>query len=377
MKAGKKKMMLKLRRLFTQGAATLLMSLILIMVSTIVIIFAANYGLLADKAITNITRSNQAFEAAQAGLEFGINYLNKRSSTILSSTSNGYINSYSDSSTSNVTLANNSKYTITYSNPVAYNYTIIKITSTGTSDDGTATKTVSQLVKFGSMLLNAPTKPLFAKGSVAMGSGSQVENDYSNYTIDSASTVTLSGTASTVLASGISSTAGNLRSDITQNNATLGALSSADYFVSYFGLPDSMIKSSVGNYYSNTTDTSYRTQVSGKTGTSIWIDQSSGTSAIINGFVVVGSSSDPVLMIINGNNIFTGFVLIYGFVYVNGTNTIASGANVQIIGGLSSTGSISGPGAFQVYYSPSVLSNLQSQSSMRYYAKIPGSWKDF
>src|SRR3990167_4614051 len=134
------------------GATTLIMTLVLLMLSTLIILFAAQYGRLQDKAISNINRSHQAFEAAQAGLEYGVNYLNKFSTAILANPVSGYIPAYSDSNTNNVALANNSRYTITYSNPVAFNYKLIKISSTGTSDDGTSTRTVSQLVKFGSML---------------------------------------------------------------------------------------------------------------------------------------------------------------------------------------------------------------------------------
>lgn len=372
--------MAKLKRyashLHTMGAATLVMALMLVFVSTIIIIFAANFGLMQDKVITNITRNNQAFEAAQAGLEYGVNYLNKRSATILFNPVSGYIQPYSDSNTSNVTLSNNSKYTITYSNPTAYNYKTIKISSTGISDDDTSTRTVSQLVQFGSTLLNIPTKPLFSKGSVSLAASSQIQNDYNNYTIDSASSVSLTDSSQTILNSGTSSTPALLKSDVTENNSILNDMSSADFFSSYFGLSDSLVKSSVGFYYENSTDTNYRTMLSGKTATSIWIDQTAGL-ATINGFSFIGSSSDPVLLIVNGNNVFTGFVIIYGFLFVNGTITTASGANINIIGGVSSTGDISGPGTFQVYYSPTVLNNLQTQRGMQYYAKIPGSWKDF
>src|SRR3990167_6095672 len=117
------------------GAAILVFTLVLVTLSTLIILFAANYGRLNDKSVTNINRHYQAFEAAQAGMEFGINYLDENNAAILASPAGGYILPYSNSSTNNVVLANNSRYTITYSNPVANNYTLIKVTSVGTSDD--------------------------------------------------------------------------------------------------------------------------------------------------------------------------------------------------------------------------------------------------
>lgn len=358
------------------GAATLVMTLVLLMLSTLIIIYAANYGALQDRAIANINRNHQAFEAAQAGLEYGINYLNKNSGTILANPVSGFIPAYSDSHTSNVSLPNKSSFTITYSNPVAYNYTLIKIASTGLSDDGSATHSVSQLVKFGSILLNKPSEPFDTKGSGSFTGSSQINNQYNNTTIKSASTVTLAGSAETVLSSGVSSTAASMGSDVVQNYSTFGNMSGNDFFSSYFGLSQSLVKSSIGNYYSNSSDTNYQSMLSGKTGTSIWIDQTAGT-ATINGFAVIGSTANPVLMIVNGNNNYTGWVIIYGFVYINGTVTIASSANIFIIGGIATTGNLSGPGTLQIYYSPSVLTNLQNQPGMQYYAKVPGSWKDF
>ena len=358
------------------GATTLFMTLILLLLSTMIIIFAAKYGQLQNKSISNINRNNQAFEAAQAGLEYGVNYLNKMSYTILSSPVSGYIRPYSDSNTNDVALANNSRYTITYTNPVAFDYELIKISSTGVSDDSSSTRTVSQLIKFGSKLLSVPTIPLTSKGSVSLANNSEISNQFNNTTIDSASTVTLTGSAQTVLSSGVSSTAGNNQSDITENNTPLNDLSIPDYFTGYFGISADMLKGSVGSLYSNNTDTSYRTQLSGQQGTSIWIDQTGGT-ATVNGFSIVGSPSQPVLLIINGASELTGFVIIYGFVFIDGAVSVAASANIYIYGGIANTGNLSGAGSLRIYYSPTILSNLQNQSGMRYYSKIPGSWKDF
>lgn len=358
------------------GAATLIMSVVLLMVSTLIIIYAASYARLQDKSISNFTRKNQAFSAAQAGLEYGINYLNKNSSSILSNTNNGYLNAYSDNNTRDVTLANNSKYTITYSNPTAYNYKLIKVTSTGTSDDGTSTTTVSQLVQYGSLLSNPPNIPLYTKGSVALSGNTEVNNQYGNTTIKSASTVSLSGFADTVTSNGVSSSAGNIKSDIQQNLSSIANLSSNDFFVTTFGVPENYIKNKMQNYYSNSSNTNYRSQLNNISGTSVWIDQTGGV-ATIGGITVAGSSSNPVLIVVKGNNTLSGFVIIYGFLYVDGSVTLDSSATAYIIGGMVTTGAVSGPGTLNLYYTPSVLSNLQGLSGMRYYAKVPGSWKDF
>lgn len=358
------------------GAATLILSVVLLTVSSLIIIYAANYGQMLDRMVSNINRQKQAYEAAQAGLEFGINYLNRYSSTIVNNASGGYIPTYSDSNTTNIAFNNNSRFTVSYTNPTAYNYTIIKVNSVGTSDDGTATRTISQLVKFGSTLFAQPPLGLVSKGNVTLNNNSQITNQHAYNTIQSGSTVTLGGSATTVNNSGTSSSAGNIQPDITQNMSSLSGTSNNDLFLSYFGVPQNFISSKSTYYFTNSSNTNYGSSLNNIENATMWIDQTGG-SAILNGIFVAGSSSNPILLVINGNTSLSGLSIIYGFVYVIGNLSVNSSANTYIIGGLVTTGNISGTGNLYLYYSPNVLSNLQNQSSTRYYAKIPGSWRDF
>ncbi|HTM64125.1 MAG TPA: PilX N-terminal domain-containing pilus assembly protein [Gammaproteobacteria bacterium] len=357
------------------GAATLVLTIVLLTLSTLLIIFAAEYGKLQSKSISNISRSHQAFEAAQAGLEFGINYLDTNSSTINATSSGGYIN-YSDSNTTNVTQTNSSKFSVVYTNPIANNYNLIKITSTGTSDDGSSIHTISQLVQYGSMLLHAPTVPLISQGSISLGGNSQIINVYNNTTMQTGGSTNLNGSASTILNSGTSSTAGHLQSDIQSNLSILSSQTNSDFFSSFFGLTDSEIKTSVDHYYSSNVSTNYSTTLNGMNGTSIWVDQTGG-SATLGGSSTIGTTSSPVLLIVNGNTMFSGNLTFYGFLFILGTSTTDLTGNVTIIGGMSTTGNLSATGSIQVIYSPSVLTNLQNINSMNYYAKVPGSWSDF
>lgn len=358
------------------GAATLVLSVVLMTLSTLIIIFAAEYGKLESKSISNLHRSQQAFEAAEAGLDYGINYFKTNSETILASPSGGYIQPYTSTNTTNVILSNGSQFSITYTNPVANNYELILVSSAGSSDDSTATRTVSQLIQFGSLLLNPPSATVTSLGSVSMSGTSTVNNPSGTTTIQSGSTVTLSGSASTLNSGGTISTAGNIQSDITQNSPTLASQTSTDFFTSNFGLTTTQMKSKAAYYYSNSVDTSYSSTLNGMTGTSIWIDQPAGTASL-GGSTTIGSSTNPVLLIINGNAGFSGAVTIYGYVFVLGNLTTSATGNLNIFGALSTTSVLSMSGATTITYSQTVLDNLQNNSNMRYYAKIPGSWKDF
>lgn len=359
------------------GAITLLATLILVALATLIILFAANFGVMQSKIISNMNRSQQAFSAADAGLQFGMVYFQKNSSTILAGPSGGHIQPFSDANTSNVTLANNSKYTITYSNPVANNYNLILVSSVGTSDDGSATRTVSQLIQFGSMAETVPVVPLTTKGSVSLAGNTTVVNTFNNSTVVSGSTVGMSGSSQTALNTGVSSTPGNIRSDITSNNSTLANESTTDLFASYFGVPSATVKSNIAHYYSNSSDTNYSSTLSGLTGTSIWIDQTTGTQAQLSGTITIGSSTNPVLMVVNGDLKITGTVTIYGLIYVIGATTTDVLGHVDIIGGVISAGSVTLTGSTTLNFNPTVLSNMQNQASMSYFAKVPGSWRDF
>jgi hypothetical protein len=358
-----------------RGAATILITVILLSVSTLIVLFAANYGVMQQKASANSYRYYQAYEAAEAGLEFAIPYLQKNKTTILAGPVGGYIPAYSDSSTANVTLGNNSKYTIVYSNPIANNYDLIKITVTGTSDDGTSSQVISQLVKFDSFLSTTPNSPLTAKGAVTLKGSAQVNNPTATTNIVSGSTISIEGSASTTTNNpGITSTASGLSSDVTQNNSSLSSMTPDQMFLNYFGVSQSEFKNSVSNYYSNSSDTNYNSALNGKTNTMIWIDQTGGT-AKLDGSTVIGSATQPVILVVNGDLRLAGTATIYGLVFVLGEADTDSVGSSNIYGALINTGSLSLNGSAQVNYSTSTLNSLNQ--NIGYFAKVPGSWVDF
>jgi hypothetical protein len=359
------------------GAATLVLTTIMLVTSTMIVIFAANQGKMLESLTANQTRNKQAMQAALAGAEYGVNYLQQNSATIVANPVSGFI-SYTTGAITNVTLSNNSKYSITYTNPVANNYNLIKITATGVSDDSSATRVVSQLVQFGSMLSSPPTIPLVSKGNLTMSGNASLTNTSNTTTVQLGGTASLSGGANTILNSGTSSTSGNIQSDISQNNSSIADMSQADFFASYFGTQPDAVKNNVQNLYTNSTSTNYSTTLNGMTGTTIWIEQTGGTASI-SGSTVIGTAANPVLLIVNGNLNISGNVVINGFIFAIGpasaTTTITG--NVAITGGLVASDNFTMSGNTGIVYDPTVINNLQNSSSTKYYAKVTGGWKDF
>lgn len=361
-----------------QGAVTLVLTAMLLITATMIVVFAAGYSITQSKITSNIFRSNQAFEAAEAGLEFGINYLQQNSATILANPFFGRIRSYTSASTTNVTLANNSKYSIVYTNPIFFNYNLIQITSTGTSDDGTATRVVSQQVYFGSYLFTSAKIPLTSKGNLFMSGNSVIKNSSSGTTVKLGQAATLTGNAKTVNNDGTSSTAGNISGDIKQNLSSLSGMSSTDLFSTYFGVQSTTLKGLSANYYLSNGTTDYSTTLNAKSGTTIWIDQPTG-SATLNGTTAIGTSSNPVLLIINGNFSMTGNVTINGFVFVSGTSTSSPdpSSSVSINGEIVTVGDVTMSGNTTYTRVSSIITALQSAVAMSYFARVPGTWKDF
>ncbi len=358
-----------------KGAATLLMSVILLSLLTLIILFAASYAIMQQKITTNTYRYLQAYEAAEAGLEYAVPYLTKNRTAILANPISGFLAAYVSVNTQNVVLAISSKFTIGYTNPIANNYNLIKITVTGTSDDSSSVQTMSQLVQYDSYLITTPTSPLVAKGAVSLSGSSQVINLTSTHNITSGSTITIQGAANTTTSNPlITSTAASLSTDVSQNNSTLSGETESQLFASYFGVNETTFKNNVTNYYTNSSDTNYNSALNGKTNSIIWIDQTGG-EAKIDGTTIIGSPTQPVIMIVNGNLRLSGTATIYGLVYVmQGTQTDALGSS-NVIGAFVNAGSLSLAGSAKLTFNQAALTAIQQ--NIGYYAKVPGSWMDF
>ena len=117
------KMPLKKNLQRQQGAATLIITVILILSSLLIIIFAASNSLLQQKAVANEYMADEAYMAAEAGLEFGVVYLNTNNAAILATVTAGVLNYGStDTNLTNVQLANGSKFSVVMTNPTAFEF---------------------------------------------------------------------------------------------------------------------------------------------------------------------------------------------------------------------------------------------------------------
>lgn len=358
-----------------KGAATLIITAILLSAALLLLVFSAQYGMMQQKLTSNQTRASEAFQAAEAGLEFASAYLVANSATITASPSNGYINyGASDSALTNVALSNGSQFSVVYTNPTQNNYQLIQMTSTGTSADGTSTRVVSEQAYKQQSSFNFSASAL---KNVTLVGGAVLRNTVNNLNVTSGGSVTINNGGYTMTSSGLSSFQGNIKSDVQQNVSTYGSMSETTYFQSIFGATKASMQSTAqaSNTYYNNSGPDYSQTLNGKKGQTIYINQTNGATVNIGQGVTIGSEANPVTLVVNGNLTIANGATIYGFVYASSpTAAVNLAGGARIFGGIATGGSLSISNAFQLTYTKYPLASSGSSGT---FATVPGTWKDF
>ena len=352
-----------------KGAAVLVITAMLVILAVLLFVFAFSYVRMQQKTATNQYYNDQAFQAAEAGLEYGAAYLQTNASTVTGTASAGVIN---DTLTT-VTMTDGSTYSVNFTNPTVNDYTLLTIKSTGTNKDGTSTRVLQQQVYEKSTNI---TYTAMTAGNVSFVGGSTMTNTTTNLNMAIGGTLTINNGASTYTSSGQSSSQGNIKSDIVQNDSAFSGLSESQFFQTLFGASEATVQATAtasSTYYNNAVaGGDYSQKLSGMTGKVIYINQS--TVSLGQG-VTIGSSADPVTIIVEGDLTVANGVTIYGFVYASGPSAgfnLAGGA--KIFGGMASYGTMNISNGFQITFQN--IPALQSGGAGSY-TKVPGSWKDF
>lgn len=362
-------------RMRQKGFTILLLAVALLLISTMLILFAAEYSSLQLKITANLLANQEAFEAAEAGLEIAIPYFQANYSAITTQANGGFLQPYVNSNTSHVPLANNATYSFVFSNPTANNYNLITITATGTSPDGSANRTLVQQI-YAYSTGAVPNMSAETQGAFSLNDTTTLTNISTNFNIKTGGVVTILNGAQTITNAGVTSTASSQGNDILSNQSTLSSQSADDFFQNYFGVTPSALQTLANYTYTNGTDTTYN-NLNGVNGAIIWINQIAQT-AFINGSTVIGTQASPVILVIDGNLTLSGFATIFGIVFIlNPSSQTQISNNATINGALASTASISLLNNSTLTYNAPVLYHLPATGAAPSYAKIPASWRDF
>ena len=401
-----------------RGFATLLTSLIILVGITLITLFTARTTLMEQRMSANHYRSSQAYAAAYAAYSYGLSYFNQGG---FDQNNDGVID-YTQAApySLNLTSANSTQTSATlyFDNNVSNcsasppTFSQGKLVAEGFSDDGKGRHTISQCVAPLDILRGGgPEQPLISRTSVSLTGNASVINRYGNtttwagdpvilgnsnsiktYIRDagtplSAATTVLESTDSTEATQIISSSNLGIGFDIIESDPALSGLTADEFFNNTFVLPRGDIKDLAINadqLFNDADDdvpdsSNYTADIDGLTGL-IWVE---GDSSLSGGDI--GTSTQPAIVIFNGNAQITGNPTIHGLVYVfgqlkvSGTVSVVGAAVIEGDPNLVPTGQspVIGNGTLNQVFAPSLLQNDDNQPLPGLTVAVSGTWKDW
>jgi len=401
-----------------RGALTLAVSLTILMLSTLVTFNVSKAILMEQRITNNDTRAKMAFEAAEAGIVAALDYIeNDPDRDLAVNTYNSGVacglpagstmdcifdTDASGQGDTNASSVGSATVTVTLTDLSGGSLTNIRIVATGSSDDGSAVRQITQTIMTINPLPNAPDNPVITRGSMIIGGSATVHNPEGHSTIWTGSEIDMGSNASTatevpdVGAAGYpvcmdtppnfctSLTEASDNSvkglDVIENDTSLAALSADDFFENFFGISPTTYRASMVTM--DTVPATANTDIQLATHEVIWIEGNhtfSGvtvgcTTAVTGNNVCPLANQKPSITIVNGNASFSGGSQFYGILFVTGSvsisgNTTIRGAMVTAGDAESSTG-----GSFDVWYNSTILGGTSMAGATTGSA---GTWRDF
>lgn len=363
------------------GAAVMLTMLSLLFLSSLVVVSTVSTIKSNSIVAKNQINNEQAFEAAQAGLEYGTAYLKKNYRDILqdkqenNGMGDGFIDAYLSSLLNAFNNSNNTSYDVNYSNVEANNYDIIEITSKGSSDNKEINLVMYEKIAKIPFSSKTPDASLISLGNINLGGNASIENTVNDKTISSGGSINFSGSASTKASNNISSNKNNANIDINENNPQYASLSKNEFFYKFFGTNKTQAQANANTTFTYTSNKNIGDILNSDiyNGTSVWINQTSGVASL-SGNSTIGSASSPIFLVINGDFKANGNAELYGIIYITKDWNNSGGGNLTVHGAIIVEGDMSGTGTPNIKYDLDLINKTMSTAS---FTKVPGSWHDF
>jgi len=401
-----------------RGVASLLVSLVILTVITAITLYTAKNMLTEQKLSNNDYRARQAFEAAEAGLNAAIQYLdngrNRNADTCAdpnnpvdtepcmtvdgTSDADPIFDSNGDGTADTNTLTVGQTQATVEVTELNGGLTL-RIRSEGVSDDNTAKRVVTQDIVALNPFPNLPDNPLTTRGQLAVNGSATVYNPEGHSTIWSGNGVELGSNNATatevadVTDPGYpscmdtpmtcntipSSNKVTIGLDVIENDSSLAALTDDEFFENFFGYNPTTY---LADYVTiPTTPANAQADSHLTTGEVIWVEGDANLSGVTVGCEVAVTGSNvcpesqtiPTIVIVNGNLTVTGTSKFYGILYTTGTLTL-SGATTVTGAAISATDIQSNVGgSLDVWYNSDVLKALGTSGNI---SPSSGSWTD-
>lgn|SRR5574337_585440 len=395
-------------RAFQQGAATLLVSMVLLVAATLIILYTSETTVAEQRMAANEMRQKQALAAAQAGVDAAIAGLNNGSDLSQPPDTGGlglnpkgsYRAIFCKGTLGNAGLPTcpAAPAVLACTSPSA-SEAQSWLVSCGWSDDNTSVQRIVTYVGKLDPVPNKPSNPLISKGAVNVGGNASVVNYYTNLTTwtgdalsatsatgktmiqnpaypiqdysnpaDLANTVKGNSVCSGVPGPFICTTSKGVGPDVVSSDTTLSSLNDAQFFANFFGTSPELYKA--------TAETMTKAQAEANLGTTnpgiYWVDVPPGEKFTLSNDI--GTKDNPVVLIINGDMQLNASNNFFGILYVTGNVTGNSGGSPNIFGSMVVEGTVSSNGSPNIIYYPAALENLDQLSK---YSSMPGTWRDY
>lgn len=394
------------------GLTTLLVSVLILFLATILVIAVSRTLLLEQRMSGNEVRHRQAFEAAQAGLDTALQFLQTAPAGIDKNSDN------TADAAPIATLASGASYSVAFCEPNSLpannicpaitagvpqsptcgtaatlaNFNTPLVVVCGWSDDGIASVYMQQGVGTVPPIGSTQTNPVISRGAMNVQGSANVVNYFNNLTIWSGGPLTSIGNAGktfirnpnvgppspNTLPPGEPNSCStstdyicvtdknNTGPDVIDNDPTLSSLSPEAFFRNFTGYESFQ---DYQNLAASMDITAAQVgTLAGVQGQTIAI---TGDTVFPNG--TIGSRERPVVIIVNGNVQFQGSPTIFGIVYVMGN--VEGGGTPTIQGAMTIQGNIAPTGSVDIIYDPLVTSNAKDRIGLPGF--IPGTWRDW
>ena len=386
-----------------RGMATLTTALMLLIAITLMTFSSARVGIVEQQIAANDYRAKQALHAAQAGLDRAVydsNVLGVGAPTIavaalvytavtaLAAVGTGPATSY--------------QYAYRLPPDVAAGGTLalVTITARGFSDDSVASKTLTQYIKRYSPLPKVPSNPLSTGDRYASDSANiRIVNNVTGPTgiaiqaqrqINTGSSggnphVITQAKVSDVLTSGEGRKENGVEAiacatcpgGVVDGQVNTAAEKDA-FFTNAFGTT----KADIEAISKPVVDCNNARDCNTKLGNNA--DGSAKAPFIVvtgetklNSTTVIGSPTQPVVLIINGNLELSGNVTIYGFIYVTGETKLEKNSALNVHGSLISEKEVEIKKDSVVNITYNKYNTRSNPGGPDFYVKAPGTWNDF
>ncbi|MGJ0486117.1 MAG: pilus assembly PilX N-terminal domain-containing protein [Methylomicrobium sp.] len=407
------------------GAATLAVTVIILLIASLMVFFATRVGVMDQRMSGNETRYKEAFATAEAGLDLATQRFINRFQTGFTG-SGSWANIITNTAIASGTETDGTSaesgepsFGVTIANTGASlgGMTVYEFVSTGLGADGTGTATLRRQVTMKKILGgSAPDVPIIVAGSVGTGGDFNVVANpngggsgvpVSIWTGISGANVEMTGASATCHMEYFdgnnpqcSNPSGNTELISEGDGTTLTSYSSsfpdvlpndpnfpADLFKFLFGVDRAdwaTVKAMAATYNHVVSDCSSLDSTAGQTLRLWWVtgDCNMGPNQVI------GSLTDPVILVIDDHQLDMGGggARIYGltFLFDNPSDVATPSADFHgspaIYGAfISDMGGNAMQGSYSIVYEPSLISNLTDNNDSANFtiAYIPGSWRDF